>query len=288
MRPTDFRTWLMSPHRERRPLVMGILNVTPDSFSDGGRHADPAVAIEVARRMVTDGADLIDVGGESTRPGSQPVPPDEQLRRVLPVVEAVARENLPVTLSIDTTKARVGQASLDAGATVLNDVSGGRDDPDMLPLAAARNVPIVLMHMRGTPATMQANPSYSDVAEDITRFLRERLQMAIDAGVREENVLLDPGIGFGKTLRHDLTILHELPRLAGIGRPLLIGVSRKKFIGRLTGETVPSERIMGTAAAVAWAVANGAGVVRVHDVAAMTKIVRVVRAIIDPADEADG
>jgi dihydropteroate synthase len=264
---------------------MGILNVTPDSFSDGGRHADPLVAIDVARRMIADGADLIDVGGESTRPGSQPVPVDEQLRRVLPVIEAVARENLPVTLSIDTTKARVGEAALDAGATLVNDVSGGRDDAGMLPLAAARGVPIVLMHMQGTPATMQANPSYADVATEIAGFLRDRLRTAVDAGVSEGNVLLDPGIGFGKTLRHDLAILHDLPKLAAIGRPLLVGVSRKKFIGRLTGETVPADRVMGTAAAVGWAVANGARVVRVHDVAAMAKVVRVARAIIDPAGE---
>jgi dihydropteroate synthase len=262
---------------------MGVLNVTPDSFSDGGRYADPTIAIATAAQMVTDGADLIDIGGESTRPGSQPVPAAEQIRRVTPVIAGIMAAGLPVTLSIDTTRAEVGQAALDAGATVLNDISAGLDDPQMLHLAAKRRVPIVLMHMKGTPADMQASPSYSDVVAEVSQFLLARATAAIHAGVPVEHVLLDPGIGFGKTMTHNLQLLAALPRLAALGHPLLVGTSRKKFIGTLTGDDHPADRVFGTAASVGWAIANGAAVVRVHDVGAMVKVVRVVRAILDPA-----
>lgn len=261
---------------------MGILNVTPDSFSDGGRYADASLAISAAQQMVAAGADLIDVGGESTRPGSQPVPVDEQTRRVVPVLTGIRQ--LPVTLSIDTTKARVGQAALDAGAFVLNDISAGLDDPDMIPLAANRQVPIVLMHMQGTPATMQQAPAYADVVGDVSAFLSDRARVAIAAGVKPHNVLLDPGIGFGKAMPHNLSLLRALPKLANLGHPLLVGTSRKKFIGTLSGETDPGDRAMGTAASVAWTIANGAGIVRVHDVAAMIKVVLVIRAIMHKSD----
>ena len=287
MTPTSFKSWLAAPPATRRPLIMGVLNVTPDSFSDGGRYADPRVAVDVALQMVSDGAAVIDIGGESTRPGAQPVPADQQVRRVLPVIEGIVRANLPVTLSIDTTRAQVGQAALDVGATLLNDISAGRDDPDMLPLAASRCAPIVLMHMQGTPATMQADPNYSDVVAEVCRHLLDRAAAAVGAGVTRSNVLLDPGIGFGKTMTHNLQLLRDLPRLAGLGYPLLVGTSRKKFIGTLTSEMAPDDRVMGTAASVAWSIANGAAIVRVHDVAAMAKVVRVVRAIMEPERAAE-
>jgi dihydropteroate synthase len=256
---------------------MGVLNVTPDSFSDGGRYIDPTVAIAAVEQMVATGADLIDVGGESTRPGSQPVPVDEQIRRVVPVLTGI--RNLPVTISIDTTKAQVAEAALNAGATVVNDISSGLDDAEMIPLAVSRQCPIVLMHMKGTPLTMQRDPSYTDVVAEVSTFLVDRARVAIGAGVRPHNVLLDPGIGFGKTMVHNLQLLRDLRKLAGLGYPLLVGTSRKKFIGTLSGETEPAGRVMGTAASVAWSIANGAAIVRVHDVEAMAKVVRVVRAI---------
>jgi dihydropteroate synthase len=285
MRPEDFSSWLTSslqmPMR-RRPLVMGILNVTPDSFSDGGRHADPDDAIAAAVRMADEGADLLDIGGESTRPGSQPVSADEQIRRVLPVIDGIVSRKLPVTLSIDTTSARVGQVALDAGANFLNDISGGRDDTGMLPLAGSRGVPIVLMHMQGTPATMQDNPSYADVTADIAAFLSDRLAAARAADVKEEQIILDPGIGFGKTLHHDLSILHDLSRVGMLGRPILVGVSRKKFIGFLNRQPAANQRVMGTAGAVAWCVTQGVSIVRVHDVKEIAQTVRVVDAIMRP------
>ena len=289
MTPAEFRDWLRAA--ERRPLVMGVLNVTPDSFSDGGRFIDPAAAVARAAQMAAEGADLIDVGGESTRPGSLPVEPAEQIRRVAPVLRAARERVRGVTFSIDTTRADVAAAALDAGAHVINDVSAGRDDPALLPLAARRGCPVVLMHMQGTPQTMQLNPTYSDVTGEVAAFLRDRLAAATGAGVDPVNVLLDPGIGFGKTVRHNLELLRRLAELATLGRPLVVGTSRKGFIGKVLGEKpVTSDgpaapaadspaRLFGTAATVAWAVANGAGVVRVHDVGPMAQVVRVVRSI---------
>jgi dihydropteroate synthase len=273
-----------SPRPRRKPLIMGVLNVTPDSFSDGGRFATAERAIEHARAMAVSGADLIDVGGESTRPGSQPVPAEEQIRRVVPVISELARlagqGQFEAVLSIDTTRAAVAEAALGAGAHLVNDISGGRDDPAMLPLVARRRVPVVLMHMQGTPATMQVDPRYHDVAGEVARFLRERLAAAIAAGVPEGDVLLDPGIGFGKTAAHNLELLRRLPEVAAaVSRPLVVGVSRKGFIGRISGEPEPAQRLFGTAAAVAWSVANGASIVRVHDVAAMAQVARVIGAI---------
>jgi dihydropteroate synthase len=293
MSPAEFDLWLRDDRRA--PLVMGVLNVTPDSFSDGGRFIDPAAAVARAEVMAAEGADLIDVGGESTRPGSLPVEPAEQIRRVVPVLRA-ARARLPgVTFSIDTTRAEVAAAALDAGAHVINDVSAGRSDPALLPLAARRGCPVVLMHMQGTPQTMQLNPTYSDVTTEVATFLRDRLAAAVDAGVDPSSVLLDPGIGFGKTVRHNLQLLQRLGELAAIGRPLVVGTSRKGFIGKVLGEkrgSAPaptdggpaaaaesSSRLFGTAATVAWVVANGAGVVRVHDIGPMSQVVRMVRSI---------
>ena len=276
-----FRAWLRAPaDGRRRPLVMGVLNATPDSFSDGGRFLDPAAAAEHARRMAAAGADLIDVGGESTRPGSMPVEAGEQVARVVPVVRAIAGMHLPVTISVDTTRSAVAEAALDAGAHVINDISAGRDDEAMLPLAALRQAPIVLMHMQGTPATMQVAPRYADVTAEVTEFLKRRVDAAVSAGVAAEDVLVDPGVGFGKSLGHNLELLRRLREVAtAVGRPLLLGTSRKGFIGRVTGEDEPSRRLFGTAATIAWGMANGAGVLRVHDVGPMAQVVRMIDAI---------
>jgi len=262
----------------RHPLVMGILNVTPDSFSDGGQFQTVQSAIQRARDMVTAGADLIDVGGESTRPGSQSVAEIEQISRVVPVIRAI-RSELVIPLSIDTTRAAVAQAALDAGANIINDISAGLDDPAMLPLVAARKVKIILMHMQGTPATMQANPTYTAVVTEVRKFLFDRLTYARTIGIDPADVLLDPGIGFGKTVAHNLQLLNRLSEFQTLGCPLVVGTSRKGFIGAITGET--GDRLLGTAATVAWAAANGAAIVRVHDVPAMVKVVEMVRRIRD-------
>lgn len=278
MTPADFDRWLLDPHRP--PLVMGVLNVTPDSFSDGGRYADPDAAIAHAKSLFGAGADLLDVGGESTRPGSARTPVDEQIRRVLPVIQTL-RHDLGdhCLLSIDTTRTPVARAALDAGASIINDISAGLDDPEILPLAAQRSAPIVLMHMQGTPATMQQNPTYRNVVEEVAAHLTERLTAARAAGVAEHRILLDPGIGFGKAVHHNLELLRHLPQLAALGRPLVLGTSRKGFLARITGETDPHDRLVSTAASVAWCVANQAAIVRVHDVGPMSKVVRVIRAI---------
>jgi dihydropteroate synthase len=274
----EFSAWLASPAgAPRRVLVMGVLNVTPDSFSDAGRFAALDAAVAHAEAQIAAGADLIDIGGESTRPGALPVAPDEQIRRVVPVIERLARQ--PVILSIDTTRATVAGAALDAGAQLVNDISAGGDDPAMLPLIARARVPIVLMHMQGTPLTMQENPHYGDVVEEVAGFLRQRLQAAVDAGIDPSGILFDPGIGFGKTAGHNLELIRRLDELSHLGRPLVIGTSRKGFIGRITNEPEPSRRLFGTAASVAWSVAHGAGIVRVHDVGPMKQVVQMVSAI---------
>ena len=272
----DFESWLSNPNRP--PLVMGIVNVTPDSFSDGGRWIEPSVAAEHAHSMLRDGASIIDVGGESTRPGSQPIADNLQIDRVVPVIRAIIAKG-PATISIDTTRAAVAEAALDVGASIVNDISAGRDDAALLPLVAKRGVPVCLMHMQGTPATMQNNPTYSDVTVEVSAFLKSRLEAATSAGVHASRVILDPGIGFGKTDAHNLQLLRDLGVLQKLGRPLLVGSSRKGFIGRVTGETVAADRRFGTAATVAWSIANGASIVRVHDVEPMARVVRMVEAI---------
>ena len=277
MSPTEFSQWLSDPNRTA--LVMGVLNVTPDSFSDGGRFATVDAAVAQAEAMAAAGADMIDVGGESTRPGSLPVAPEEQVARVVPVIRRIA--NLPVTISIDTTRAAVADAALDAGAAVVNDISGGRDDAALLPLVARRGVSVILMHMQGTPLTMQDAPVYSDVVAETIAFLRERVAAAQAAGVELTKILLDPGIGFGKTQAHNLELLRRQREFLALGRPVVIGTSRKGFIGRITGEAEPARRLFGTAASVALAVANGAAIVRVHDVGPMVQVVRMTRAIIE-------
>jgi len=256
---------------------MGVLNVTPDSFSDGGRFPDPAAAAGEARRLVEQGADILDVGGESTRPGSDPVSEAEQIARVVPVI-AAARD-LRCVVSVDTTRSAVAAAALDAGAALLNDVSAGRDDPAMLALAAARGVPIVLMHMRGTPKSMQADPRYDDVVAEVLAFLRERTGAAVAAGVPRHRVLWDVGVGFGKADAHNLSLLRHHARFAADGHATVLGTSRKGFLGRLTGVARPADRAFGTAATVAWGAANGASIHRVHDVAEMRQVLAIVEAI---------
>jgi dihydropteroate synthase len=284
MTPADFEAWLKNP--QRPPLVMGVVNVTPDSFSDGGRYADPTAAVAHAHAQLQAGADLLDVGGESTRPGSTRTPPDEQIRRVITVIESLRRDlGGRCLVSIDTTRAAVARAALDAGASLINDISAGTDDPEMLPLAAARNIPIILMHKQGDPATMQVNPVYRNVVEEVRQHLLERAAAAGAAGVAAYRILLDPGIGFGKTAEHNLALLRHLSELTSLGHPLVLGTSRKGFLGRITGETEPRERLFSTAASVAWCVANQAAIVRVHDVEPMVKIVKVIRAIMEASLE---
>jgi dihydropteroate synthase len=251
--------------------VMGILNVTPDSFSDGGSWSDPDRAVQHARRMVEEGASIVDVGGESTRPGALPVPADQEKERVLPVVERLARDGILV--SIDTSKARVAEAAFRAGAKVLNDVTALRGDPGMARAAARAGAAVLLMHMKGTPRSMQRNPRYRDVVAEILRFFRENLRIALRAGIARDRILVDPGIGFGKRPEHNVEILRRLGEFRSLGCALAIGTSRKSFIGHVLGRPV-NERLHGTAATVAAAILRGAHVVRVHDVREMVDVVR--------------
>jgi dihydropteroate synthase len=255
---------------------MGVVNVTPDSFSDGGAYLDPGAAVAHGVRLVEEGADLLDVGGESTRPGSDPVPDDEEVARVGPVIAGLV-DRVDVPVSVDTRKAAVASAALDAGAALVNDVSAGAD-PAMFAAAAERGAGIVLMHMRGEPKTMQDDPTYEDVVAEVAAFLHERRDAALAAGLDREQVAVDPGIGFGKTLEHNLELLRQLAALREPGTPLVVGPSRKRFIGTLT-DTEADDRVEGTAGAVAWCAAQGADVVRVHDVQAIVRVVRVVDAI---------
>ena len=260
-----------------RTLVMGILNVTPDSFSDGGRFLDRATAVAHATRMVEDGADILDVGGESTRPGSTPVSADQELERVHPVIERLAELHPAVPISIDTRKAEVAAEALDAGATIVNDVSGGAD-PAMFDLVRHREAAVVLMHMQGDPTTMQEAPHYDDVVGEVHEYLRQRIEAAELAGIDPERIAIDPGIGFGKDLDHNLELMHGVDALLDLGRPVLVGPSRKKFIGTIL-DLPEEERVEGTVGAVVWMVARGAHLVRVHDVKEVVRAVRVSDAI---------
>ncbi|BCX47419.1 dihydropteroate synthase [Haloferula helveola] len=258
---------------------MGILNVTPDSFSDGGRHDAPAAALEQARRMIADGADIIDVGGESTRPGAEPVSAEDESARVRPVIQAL-RAEWDGLISIDTMKSRVALAALEAGADIVNDVAGLRD-PAMVELCAGMRCGVVAMHMRGEPRTMQAAPEYGDVVAEVRGFFEERYASLTAAGIDAEAICFDPGIGFGKTLEHNLALLRGLPELEVEGRPLLIGVSRKSFIGRLLESDELSDREWPTVALTAWARESGARVHRVHDVRPNREALRMVEAILN-------
>jgi dihydropteroate synthase len=260
-----------------RTLVMGILNVTPDSFSDGGRFLDRATAIAHATRMIDDGADILDVGGESTRPGSTPVSADEELERVHPVIQRLAQLHPAVPISIDTRKADVAAEALDAGATIVNDVSGGAD-PAMFDVVRDREAAVVLMHMQGDPTTMQEAPHYDDVVGEVHEYLRQRIEAAELAGIDPERIAVDPGIGFGKDLDHNLELMHGVDAFLDLGRPVVVGPSRKKFIGTIL-DLPEEERVEGTVGAVVWMVARGAHLVRVHDVREVVRAVRVSDAI---------
>lgn len=276
--------WRCGPHLiplGRRTLVMGIVNVTPDSFSDGGSYANVDDAVKHAIQMVADGAELLDVGGESTRPGSDVVASDEEIRRVVPVVRRIVDELPDVPVSVDTRKAAVARAAADGGATIVNDVSAGAD-PAMFGVVADAGAGMILMHMKGEPKTMQDDPSYYDVVAEVRGFLGDRVEAAVEAGIDLARLCVDPGIGFGKTLEHNLALLHDIRAFHHLGVPVLVGPSRKRFIGTLT-DTEVDDRIEGTAGVVAWCAAECVDIVRVHDVKEMTRVVRVVDAIARPA-----
>ena len=255
----------------RRPLLMGVVNVTPDSFSDGGQFFEPAAAVAHGLRLHAEGADIVDVGGESTRPGADAVSTDEEIRRTVPVIEALAGAG--VLVSIDTRRAAVMRAAFAAGARMINDISALRHDPDSLATAGASGLPVVLMHSQGEPATMQLRPTYECVALDVFDQLAARIQAWTDAGYQRARLIVDPGIGFGKTLDHNLEILSQLGLYLGLGLPVLLGVSRKSFIGRLAGGAPPAERLPGSLAAALWGVGAGVAILRVHDVAATQQAV---------------
>jgi dihydropteroate synthase len=260
--------------------IMGILNVTPDSFSDGGRYLDPPVAVDRAHQMVAEGADIIDIGGQSSRPGSDPVSEADEADRVLPVVEAVAK-SVSAIISVDTYRAGIARAALDAGAHLINDISALRFDPALLEVAAERRAPLILMHMKGSPRDMQLNPSYEALIDEVFGFLRERLVAAQARGIPAELLLIDPGIGFGKGARQNLELLRKLHHFRALGRPMVVGTSRKSFIGLILGTEV-HDRLEGTAATVAAAIAQGADIIRVHDVQAMARVARMLDAMLRP------
>jgi len=263
---------------EERTAIMGVLNVTPDSFSDGGKFFASQEALRHAEEMMAAGADIIDIGGESTRPGAEPVSLEEELGRIIPVIKELA-ENSSALISVDTYKAEVAEAALETGAGMINDISGLRADPDMPRLAARSEVPLVIMHMQGSPRDMQISPHYGDLMAEIALFLREGMELAIEAGVDEQRIIIDPGIGFGKTLEHNLEIIERLGELRSLGRPILIGTSRKSFIGKVLDRPV-GERLWGTAATVALSIANGAKIIRVHDVDQMRQVAQMSDAVL--------
>lgn len=262
---------------KERPLLMGIVNVTPDSFFDGGRFFDERSAVAHALRLVDEGADLLDIGAESTRPGSNPVDTEEESRRLIPVVAAVAKR-VSVPISVDTSKASVAEAAIDAGAVIVNDVTALRGDSRMVSVVAGSGAALVLMHMQGIPRTMQQAPHYEDVVEEVQSFFTERIRFALESGVMKNRIMLDPGIGFGKVLVHNLDLLSHLDKFKKLGFPLLVGLSRKAFIGQLLDHP-GQDRLWGTAGALALAVAQGANILRVHDVAVMRDVVKVASAI---------
>ena len=257
--------------------IMGIINVTPDSFSDGGKYANVEAAVMRAKQMVADGADIIDIGGESSRPGAEPITANEECRRVIPVVQALA-EQFQIPISVDTYKAKVAREALSAGACVINDITALHGDPNMCQIVADAQAGVILMHMQGVPATMQKAPTYQNVVAEVHAWLTEVASQAVDRGIDSSRIMIDPGIGFGKTFDHNLEILRHLMQFRGIGYPMLVGVSRKKFIGRILDLPV-HQREEGTAATVAWSIINGANVVRVHDVAKMKQVAQVIDTI---------
>jgi dihydropteroate synthase len=283
-----FQSAFRIPHSAIGPrtLIMGIINVTPDSFSGDGVGDDVEAAVAQGARMVAEGADILDVGGQSTRPGSDPVSMEEELRRVVPVIERLISAHGSIDISIDTNRASVAEAAIGAGASIINDISGLRDDPEIADVAARHGTGLVLMHIQGTPRTMQANPHYDDLLGEVIAYLRAGVERAVMSGVPLERIWVDPGIGFGKTIDHNLELLRRLGELRVLGCPILVGSSRKSFIGRILaplngGEPLPPQaRVIGTGATVAVSIANGADVVRVHDVAHAVQVARVTDAIV--------
>ena len=261
------------------PALFGILNVTPDSFSDGGDFLDPEAAAHRAENLLDEGAAVVDVGGESTRPGSDPVPEDEERRRVVPVMRRILEARPETLVSVDTYRARTAEAALQAGACIVNDVTALRGDPRMAPLIADAGCPVVLMHMLGRPKTMQREPRYEDVVAEVRDFLAERAEYAISAGVKEENIVLDPGIGFGKTAEHNLALLKRLDRIVDLGFPVLVGASRKRFLGGITGRDEARDRVFGTVATTVLGYERGAKLFRVHDVKANREALAVAEAV---------
>jgi dihydropteroate synthase len=262
----------------KKTHIMGILNITPDSFSDGGMHFDKSRAVDHALGMIADGADILDIGGESTRPGSETVSLDEELRRTIPVIEALAK-NISIPVSIDTCKAEVAAQALEAGASIVNDVSGMRFDPEMPKVISKFKVPVVTMHMKGTPKDMQVNPTYEALIPEIMDYFRTSIRLAAKFGIPENMIILDPGIGFGKTFTHNLDIINNLQQFSVFENPILVGPSRKAFLGKILGDLPPKERLEGTAAAVAISIVKGAHIVRVHDVKEMARVAKVADAI---------
>ncbi len=260
-----------------RTLIMGILNVTPDSFSDGGSYLDVAAAISHAKEMVEDGADIIDIGGESSRPGASPALTEEELARVLPVVEGLVDE-ISVHVSIDTCKSEVARRSLEAGAHIVNDITALQGDAEMAKVVVEMNAGVILMHMSGTPRTMQHSPVYNDVVSEVSSWLQRRIEEAETGGIPPDRIVIDPGIGFGKTVDHNLEILRRLDEFRHLNKPILIGTSRKSFIGKILDLPV-NNRIEGTAATITWAIAHGADMVRVHDVKTMRRVARMTDAL---------
>jgi dihydropteroate synthase len=257
----------------RRTHIMGILNVTPDSFSDGGRYLDRDSALKRAMEMEEEGADIIDVGGESTRPGSAGISIEEELRRILPVIKSI-RKHCTLPVSVDTTKSRVAEAALDEGASMVNDISGLTFDEHMAERIAARRIPLVIMHIRGTPRTMQKNPVYENLMEELISYFHRRIRFALEKGVQREQIIIDPGIGFGKTVEHNYSIIKHLRRFRRVKRPVMVGPSRKSFIGKVL-DLPPGDRLEGTSAAVAASILNGAHILRVHDVKEMSRVARI-------------
>lgn len=283
------RGWLLSTRRgsidaARRTALMGIVNVTPDSFSDGGRYFDPGKAISHGIDLAREGADIIDVGGESTRPGARPLSAREEIERILPVIRGL-RRTAPIPISIDTYKADVARAALAEGADMVNDISALRFDAAMAPLIAAEKVPVVLMHMQGAPQTMQQRPRYQNVVQEVREFLQSRIDFALEAGVEVDRIIIDPGIGFGKELDHNLALLRGIPTLVSLGRPILVGPSRKTFIGKIL-EVGPEERLEGSLAAAVAAVLAGANMIRTHDVKEARRAIRIADALRFGSEEA--
>ena len=262
----------------QRTYIMGILNVTPDSFSDGGKYFDEDKAVRRAIQMVEDGADIIDIGGESTRPGAEPVTIEEELRRTVPVIKSVVK-HVRIPISIDTYKSEVARRALDAGAAMINDISGLNFDPEMARVAAQSGVPVIIMHIKGEPKNMQRNPVYHALIPEICEYLQDGIKRSVDTGISADKIIIDPGIGFGKTFEHNLEIIHNLAAFKILEKPIMVGPSRKAFLGKILGDVPSEERLEGTAVAIAISIINGAHIIRVHDVREMVRIAKVADAI---------